>query len=320
MKRCPTCEKTFDDSMRFCQADGTPLVADAAPTDPYKTMVARQEEIAAAIPSASPVGESPEPKPKQEEEVLQLPEERDPLKTMYASEDEIRSAMADDKKEEAVIEIPPLAPPEPPTFSEPSLSPPSFGDVSPPPSPFSPEPVQASTGKPFEPAAHSATPPIPSPFNEPKAAPKAPEFKEPEPVFQAASSPFDAPAASAQAEWTPPPAPISNTPNAPMGQNPSMPPPPAASQGQSQILAIISLVVGILSICCGYLFLPGIAAIVLGFMARGKARNDPSQYGGAGLALGGIITGFLSIILGILVVIMWFLGAMASFIPNSGGY
>ena len=30
MKKCPTCEKTFEDSYRFCQLDGTPLV-DAAP-------------------------------------------------------------------------------------------------------------------------------------------------------------------------------------------------------------------------------------------------------------------------------------------------
>ncbi len=316
MKRCPTCEKTFDDSMRFCQADGTPLVADAAPSDPYKTMVARQDDIAAAIPPAAPAAEPREPKAKQEEEVLQLPEEqRDPLKTMYASEDEIRSAMADDKKDE-VIEIPPLAPPEPPAFSEPSLSPPSFGDVSPPPSPFS-EPVQASSGKPYEPAP--TTPPIPSPFSEPKPAPKAPEFKEPEPAFQAASSPFDAPAASAPAEWTPPPAPVSNTPNTPMQQNPSMPPPPGAAAGQSQVLAIISLVVGILSIfCCGW-FVPGIAAVVMGFIAKSKADNDPAHYGGRGLALGGIITGIFSVILGIIVVALYLFTGIFAGLMNAAG-
>ena len=46
MKRCPTCDKTFDDNMRFCQADGTPLVDDV-PIDPYKTMVATPADIAA---------------------------------------------------------------------------------------------------------------------------------------------------------------------------------------------------------------------------------------------------------------------------------
>jgi hypothetical protein len=52
MKKCPTCERTFDDSMKFCQTDGTPLVAvaeNAAPDDAYKTTVGRQEDIAASI-------------------------------------------------------------------------------------------------------------------------------------------------------------------------------------------------------------------------------------------------------------------------------
>lgn len=43
MKRCPTCQNTFDDSLRFCQLDGTLLVDDAGsgglPVDPLKTMV-----------------------------------------------------------------------------------------------------------------------------------------------------------------------------------------------------------------------------------------------------------------------------------------
>ena len=26
MKRCPNCQKTYADSMKFCQTDGTPLV------------------------------------------------------------------------------------------------------------------------------------------------------------------------------------------------------------------------------------------------------------------------------------------------------
>lgn len=309
MKRCPTCEKTFDDSMRFCQADGTPLVPDAEPTDPYKTMVARQEDIAAAIPPAAPKQEAP---PAKEEEVLQLPDEPDPLKTMYASEAEIRSAMADDKKDE-VIEIPPLAPPEPPKFEEPRLSPPSFGDVSPPPSPFSSKSEEAP--------ANPTTPPIPSPFSEPKPAPKTPEFKEPEPVFpKAASGPFGAtPPAAAQAEWTPPPAPVSNTPNTPMQQNPPMPPPPGAAAGQSKVLAIVSLVSGIagLTICCGS-FIPSLVGLVLGFMARGKANSNPAEYGGAGLAMGGIITGALGLVGGVIawIVYVFYFAAIMATMPR----
>src|SRR4030095_14618394 len=111
MKRCPTCNKTFDDNMRFCQADGTPLVEEA-PVDPYKTMVARPEDLAPSKPSES-------------EDVLDLPAESDPAKTMYASEDEIRAEMA--ARDEQVIDIPPLVEPGAPGFREPA----------PPPSPFS---------------------------------------------------------------------------------------------------------------------------------------------------------------------------------------
>ena len=42
MKKCPTCEKTFDDNLRFCQTDGTALVAadEKTTVDPLKTMIA----------------------------------------------------------------------------------------------------------------------------------------------------------------------------------------------------------------------------------------------------------------------------------------
>jgi hypothetical protein len=101
MKKCPTCEKTFEDSMRFCQADGTQLVAVVETIDPYKTMVARPGEIAAAMP----------PKPSEpaheEGDVLQIPK-ADPNKTMFVSEDEIRREMeSGSRHEEPVIEIPP---------------------------------------------------------------------------------------------------------------------------------------------------------------------------------------------------------------------
>ena len=286
MKKCPTCERTFEDTMRFCQSDGTPLVDDAPPLDPYKTMVARPEDISAAMPPASPVPAA------KEEEVLQLPVEPDPLKTMYASEEEIRKEMdAHDAKEEPVMDIPPLAP-EPPRFTEPSLSTPSFGDVPPP----------------HHRRLRQATPPIPSPFDDPKPstyeppAPNFPEFKDLEPVVSTApASPFDPPP-SATPEWTPPPAIEPSYQKEPM-QNPSFTPSPAVG-GQNQTLAIVSLVLGILglTLCCG-LFIPSLAAVVTGFMARGKANNDPTNYGGAGLALGGLITGVIGVIGSVIVLI-----------------
>ena len=105
MKKCPTCEKTFEDSLRFCQTDGTPLVDDAPAIDPYATIVSSAVSDAPAeemveSPAAEDVGiESVEAEPIPEarlsaiaepDEVLDLPEP-DPMKTMYVSEDEMRA-------------------------------------------------------------------------------------------------------------------------------------------------------------------------------------------------------------------------------------
>jgi len=40
----------------------------------------------------------------------------------------------------------------------------------------------------------------------------------------------------------------------------------------------------------------GLAGVITGFLARSRANKNPEQYGGGGLALGGIITGGLSIL------------------------
>jgi hypothetical protein len=63
MKKCPTCGKTFDDNMRFCQTDGTALVDDAPaaaeePFDPYATIVGVPKS---AIPPSTPPLASVEP-------------------------------------------------------------------------------------------------------------------------------------------------------------------------------------------------------------------------------------------------------------------
>jgi hypothetical protein len=275
MKRCPTCDKTFDDNMRFCQADGTPLVDDA-PLDPYKTMVARPEDIAAASSSGSEASD----------DVLDLPSESDPAKTMYASEDEIRAEMnARDAGDEQVIDIPPLAEPEPPKYSEPP----------PPPSPF-------STSEPGSPSV----PPIPSPFDTPKPMSyetPTPQYSEPEPVSEEpAFNPFDQPSggAMAQAEWTPPPVPDSDWQNQQIGQNTPFQPPPAGTGSINQTLPIVSLVFGIVSLCCYISPLTGIVAVVTGYMGMKNANNDPANYGGKGLAIAGMITGGVFFLIGLL--------------------
>ena len=98
MKKCPTCDKTFDDNMKFCQTDGTPLVevqdTPAEPEDPYKTTVAKADDL--PIPpqddpykkamgdssdASAPEPETPTPEPEPPAE-----EEFDPLKTMVATD------------------------------------------------------------------------------------------------------------------------------------------------------------------------------------------------------------------------------------------
>jgi len=332
MKRCPTCQKTFDDAMRFCQTDGTPLVADEAPADPYKTMVASADDIKAALRSSAEPESTPPPAVEAgpasaDEEPLQIPSE--PISSSTpASELKTRIAQSSGHDEAEVIEIPPLAEQPPsnvPSFNEPSPAAPSFG--APPPSPFADSASEPAGG----PGDFPTTPPIPSPFGasnrskseqtsstpkvtEPEAPAPAvldpepswepastPQFAEPEPPASPAFNPFEAQAAApseplAQAEWTPPPSPASSYQNQPGGTNMQSPPPAA---GQSQTLAIVSLVLGILSCLCCFSIITGPIAAILGFMARGKATKDPAHFGGAGLAIGGIITGVIGILVGI---------------------
>jgi hypothetical protein len=55
-----------------------------------------------------------------------------------------------------------------------------------------------------------------------------------------------------------------------------------------------------LTICCGW-FIVSLAAVITGFMARSKASSDPANYGGAGLGLGGLITGLIGLLGSIIV-------------------
>jgi len=58
-------------------------------------------------------------------------------------------------------------------------------------------------------------------------------------------------------------------------------------------MAVTSLVLGILSLLgMAILILPSILAIVLGHVAYGKCKKE--NLGGAGLAIGGFVTGYLS--------------------------
>lgn len=333
MKKCPNCGKTFDDAMRFCQTDGTPLVEmkeEAAP-DPFRTVVVNQEDISSSIPKEESASK---------EGVLELPEEGDMMKTMMVSEEE-RIEMASEKP----ISPPSSSPfgsgkpsreedfsskqPEPPKFSEPSLNPPSFGNLgSKSEEPNKSEPPvmekfrdsdefgEAEKGFDEKPVGV----PIPSPFDLSMPPgykpPSEPPFKEPEERREEPQSPFDqSPFGSPfggseplnqpmqQSEWTPPPAPEAGWQNQEIGQNTPFQPPPAAG-GQNQTLAIVSIASGVLSLLCCFSIITGPVGVITGFLAKKKAEENPLEYAGRGLALAGMITGAIGTLLAVVLIIL----------------
>ena len=113
-----------------------------------------------------------------------------------------------------------------------------------------------------------------------------------------------------------------------MTNDPSLapPPPPAplpsAPARPTSALAITSLVSGIL----GWTLLPllgSVAAVICGHMARAEIRRDPA-IDGDGMAIAGLILGWVSIALMVLavvaiVLIVVFFGGLAAFIAANGG-
>ncbi len=55
MKRCPMCDRTYDDSQTFCVNDGATLTSDAAPSyDPMKTIVSTPPPQSQSAPLPPP--------------------------------------------------------------------------------------------------------------------------------------------------------------------------------------------------------------------------------------------------------------------------
>jgi hypothetical protein len=105
-------------------------------------------------------------------------------------------------------------------------------------------------------------------------------------------------------------APWQNQPLQQQQNNPFQAPPqnmafaqPSYARGNDQTLPTISLVLGILSlllICCFGGFYFGIAAVIVGFIGMNNANNNPSVYGGKGLAIAGMILGGVSFALAVI--------------------
>lgn len=88
-----------------------------------------------------------------------------------------------------------------------------------------------------------------------------------------------------------------NQPYGVVGQNPQY-----AVQGQNQTLAIVSLSLGILGIvliCCWGGIPLGTGAVVTGYLAYNNVKREPAVYGGGSMAMGGMITGGISLLLGL---------------------
>lgn len=79
--------------------------------------------------------------------------------------------------------------------------------------------------------------------------------------------------------------------------DPQIPPGTEPKKG----LSITSLVLGILSISC-LSILAGIPAVITGHIARGRAKKQPELYGGEGFALAGLIMGYISAAMAILII------------------
>ena len=78
----------------------------------------------------------------------------------------------------------------------------------------------------------------------------------------------------------------------------------------NQTLPIVSLVFGVVSLCCYISPLTGLVALITGYMGMKNANNDPQHFGGKGLAIAGMITGGVFLLLGLFyyIYIIFFIG------------
>lgn len=101
----------------------------------------------------------------------------------------------------------------------------------------------------------------------------------------------------------PPPPPQYGAPVPPQG---GLPP---KNSGKA-VASMVTGLVGLLTICCGFFVVTSIVGIVLGFLARKEIAASNGQLKGAGMALTGIITGFVGVGLLVLSIILVATGAI----------
>jgi len=188
--------------------------------------------------------------------------------------------------------------PAQPAAGPPPGSAPSDTAPPPPPSTWGAPPPASQWGAPGSTPPPSIAPPPPAGGPPLASAPPNP-FASPPPNPFAPPAPYGPPGA-----YPPPGA-------GPYGQYPAPYPPSGYQPPSTNGLAIASLVLGVVGwIPCGA---GSIVAIVLGFVARSQIRASQGRQGGDGLALAGIVLGFLAVALWIALLVI---GALSS--ANNG--
>ncbi|HKX83453.1 MAG TPA: DUF4190 domain-containing protein [Pyrinomonadaceae bacterium] len=97
--------------------------------------------------------------------------------------------------------------------------------------------------------------------------------------------------------------PTSNVPSSWAGASPVAPTRPYGIANfqiaQDKTLPTVSLILGICAVfmvCCYGGILLGVPAAIVGFLAMRNADNDPSRYGGRGMAIAGLVLGVVTFI------------------------
>jgi hypothetical protein len=94
---------------------------------------------------------------------------------------------------------------------------------------------------------------------------------------------------------------------------PPQPPRPIIRQQQQQTMAVLSLIFGIAAITfgwiCGGPFF-AVLALILGTVALSQIKRNPLQYGGKPLALGGMITGGIVLLIHLVLLVFWLVFSM----------
>ena len=95
-------------------------------------------------------------------------------------------------------------------------------------------------------------------------------------------------------------------------------PPPAPSAATST-LAVVSLIAGIVSWIL-MPFIAGVAAVICGHMARAEIKRSSGALEGDGLAIAGLVLGWINVVLCVLTVaaIVLFFGGLAVFLGVLG--